>query len=145
MLLRRSTKSKRVRLANLTSDKVPSDKENTMPKTVVITKKMMAERVRLHLVCSSNQAVSASKREMALVRAATANNIKNIEAKIEPALPKVLNTLGRTQNTNPGPPAGSNPQLNTAGKMERPAKTAMSVSQTVIHIDVLKMLSFTGM
>ena len=81
---------------------------------------------------------------MALVSAATIKRMKNIVENTCPAPPIVLNTLGSTQNTNPGPPAGSNPQLNTAGKMATPARMAISVSHTVIHMAVLKILSLTG-
>ena len=96
------------------------------------------------MACSRSVAVRDSRREMALVMAATANNRKKMVEKTMPAPPMLLKTLGSTQKTNPGPPAGSKPQLKTAGKIATPAKIAMSVSQAVIHMAVLKTLSFTG-
>ena len=96
------------------------------------------------LPLSTTVATNASSRDIADVSAANTSNTKNIAANTTPIPPILLNTFGKTLKTNPGPPAGSNPQLNTAGKIATPARTAISVSQTVIHTDVFSKLSDTG-
>ena len=53
-----------------------------------------------------------------------------------------LKMVGSTMKTSPAPPLGSPPAENSAGKMIRPARMAMSVSKNATETPAKAMFSF---
>jgi hypothetical protein len=71
---------------------------------------------------------------MAEVKAAIIKSKKKMKPKICPAAPILEKTAGRVIKVRPGPAPGSNPKANTAGKITRPAKIAIDVSDVTTYL-----------
>jgi hypothetical protein len=87
-------------------------------------------------------ATGTSSSEIGEVSAATASSTKNATPNSNPP-GSVSNSRGSTVKISPGPPvAGSNPAMEKpAGKMMKPASSAMLVSSRTTHMAALAMRS----
>ena len=76
------------------------------------------------------------------VRAAIARSRKKAVPNSQPA-GNSANRVGRTWNTRPGPDEGLSPAWKSAGKMMRPASSAMRVSKRqMIPVEVTRLIFF---